>query len=192
MKKISVVVLCMLSLISYALVYAEGTVGELSDNMVRFHIIANSDSEYDQAVKLDVRDYVCANIGDYSGAERYAGEIMRLANERLAQLDVGYRAQARVEKVFIPRKSYKNITLPAGRYRAVRLILGRGEGENWWCVAYPPLCFSESTVGKLSANGEAELRAHLSESGAGIIFGETEYRLWVVDFAERLISGNRR
>ena len=188
MKKLLVLTLCVLSMLSYMLAYAEGVTGDLSRELVRFHIIANSDSEYDQAIKLDVRDYICKNIGGYSSLAAYSDEILHLANERLAQLEAPYRACVRAERVFIPQKSYKNITLPSGRYRAVRLLLGKGGGKNWWCVAYPPLCFSESPDGEMSKNAELLLRGRLSPDGAGIIFGDAEYRLWTVDFAEKLLD----
>lgn len=185
MKKILETVLAVLSIFAYCTAYANGFSQELSDGILRFHILANSDSEYDQQVKLEVRDYVCGRLGECAKepcSQGYMEKIETLANEKLDMLGAPYDASLRAERVFIPKKSYKNITLPAGRYNAARLVLGSGEGRNWWCVAYPPLCFTEDAAGELSEQGENLLREKMSRETFDMITSEAEYRFWIVDF----------
>ncbi|MGI5848454.1 MAG: stage II sporulation protein R [Christensenellales bacterium] len=120
----------------------------------RLHIIANSDSATDQQVKLDVRDAVlkvtkdsikqCQSALD---AKEYIsnnlGIILETANETLVENDLSYRAMATVGIYHFPERSYQDVCYPEGEYQALRIILGDGKGENWWCVMFPPLCLSE-------------------------------------------------
>jgi stage II sporulation protein R len=125
-------------------------------SLIRFHVIANSDSVYDQAVKLKVRDAVLDQINDSlaeaASKEEAAGilskesdAIIETANEVLRTEGVSYRATAKLGTSVFPTKTYGNLTLPAGKYNAYRIILGEGKGKNWWCVLYPPLCFVDIT-----------------------------------------------
>ncbi len=121
------------------------------ESVVRLHILANSDSEEDQALKLKVRDAVVeAAAGWLDGAEN-ADEALALAKERLPALravaqqtviDAGYDypVDATLCTMYFTTRQYDAATLPAGVYEAVRFTIGSGEGKNWWCVVYPPLC----------------------------------------------------
>lgn len=125
-------------------------------SLIRFHVIANSDSVCDQAVKLKVRDAVLDQINDAlskAASKEEAAAIlnakndalMETANAVLAAEGFSYRAEAKLETSLFPTKTYGNLTLPAGKYNAYRIILGEGKGKNWWCVLYPPLCFVDIT-----------------------------------------------
>lgn len=118
---------------------------------LRLHILANSDSSADQAVKLEVRDAILQAQGQVLGgastkeealrsARAALPEIERIANETLAANGCTYRATARLENLYFATKDYRDFTLPAGRYDAVRVELGEHEGHNWFCVLFPPLC----------------------------------------------------
>lgn len=121
------------------------------ESVVRLHILANSDSEEDQALKLKVRDAVVeAAAGWLDGAES-ADEALALAEQRLPALkavaqqtvtDAGYDypVDAALCTMYFTTRQYDTVTLPAGVYEAVRFTIGSGEGKNWWCVVYPPLC----------------------------------------------------
>ena len=190
MKKIMSVLLVIICMFSYMLVYAQSISGELS-KILRLHIIAQSDSEPDQKIKLEVRDYVSQGLKECKEnpySREYLDRIEQLANERLAQLGAPYVASAGLERVYIPKKSYKNITLPSGRYNAVRVVLGRGAGQNWWCVAYPPLCFTEELAGNLSEEGKAVLKEKISGDTYDVITSEAEYRLWIVDLIGKIVG----
>lgn len=120
----------------------------------RLHVIANSDSDEDQAVKLKVRDAVlkatksdmqqCKNARD---AQEYIEDnleiIEKTANKTLTENGFVYSAAAQAGTFAFPEKTYGNVTYPKGDYQALKITLGEGEGSNWWCVMFPPLCLTE-------------------------------------------------
>lgn len=163
----------MLSLVITA--YSENVQTDLQDNLIRLHIIANSDSDKDQAVKLEVRNAVLNEIRNSS--ENISREeiiknldtIEKIAKDTLKQNGFSYDVQAVYGKFDFPKKEYKNMTLPAGEYYGVRIILGNGEGHNWWCVMYPPLCVSNDTTVTLDKESEELLKATLKSETYDII-----------------------
>ncbi|MEA4921498.1 MAG: stage II sporulation protein R [Clostridiaceae bacterium] len=112
----------------------------LSSKIVRLHVLANSDSEFDQAIKLKVRDAVLqCGISEHPGEEEL--ENIRLAaRECLIENGQDGRVTASFEKIYFETRDYDEFSLPAGYYDAVRVVIGNGEGRNWWCVVYPSLC----------------------------------------------------
>lgn len=121
-------------------------------HVIRFRVIANSDNPVDQAVKLDVRDRVLKTLEPLLGRvrnrhlaaqriERVKGKLIREANRVLAAQHVEYHAKITWTTTLFPTKAYGTWVLPAGRYQALLITLGRGQGHNWWCVLYPSLCF---------------------------------------------------
>lgn len=128
--------------------------GACADKPLRLHIIANSNSECDQQIKLSVRDAVleatkdgitkCKNEEEAKEyIEKNLGIIIATANETLAKDGAGYTADAELGKSHFPEKSYGGVAYPEGDYEALKIRLGSGEGDNWWCVMFPPLCISE-------------------------------------------------
>ena len=115
------------------------------DTTVRLHILANSDSESDQAVKLAVRDAIIQNsdyldgITDISVLE---AEMIRIANT----VEGVENVRAEYGKEYYETREYDGVMFPAGTYTSMRLIIGNGEGQNWWCVLFPPLCLSAATA----------------------------------------------
>ena len=128
--------------------------------IVRLHVIANSNDACDQALKLKVRDHVLdamaqslTQIEDPALAKEQIEQnlpLIRKTAQDLVYLE-GYHYGIRVEwGVFeFPLREYGNVTLPKGYYRAVRIIIGEGSGQNWWCVMYPPLCFVNESKGNM-------------------------------------------
>lgn len=112
---------------------------QLADRVIRFHVIANSDSPEDQALKLQVRDRVLAAAGQVAVTEAGRSEPVT----------------ARLERCWFPTKEYDGFALPAGEYTALRVVIGAGQGQNWWCVAFPPLCLeaASETVDEAAAAG---------------------------------------
>lgn len=191
MKKLSIIFLVFTVVFAYAAVYAQGVNEILSSSIVRFHIISATESDKDNKIKLDVRDYISEKISESDIApytQAYAKECERLANIRLLETGADYKARGRLERVYIPRKSYKGITLPSGYYNAIRLVLGEGEGENWWCVAYPSLCFSEDVNGAMSEQGTQKLIEIIPQNIYELISDETEYRFYIVDLIGRIMG----
>ena len=129
-----------------------------NDGIVRIHIRANSNAEIDQNVKLLVRDEVigyitpllasCSNSNDVKNIlEENLESIEKLADNVLLNNDFTYSSKARISNEYFPTRSYDGEVYPADYYDALILELGTGEGDNWWCVAYPPLCFVGDGVG---------------------------------------------
>lgn len=120
---------------------------ELAEGMIRLHVVAHSDSEQDQALKLVVRDEILAQSQDLFDISLSPQETEALFLEHISHLteaglsvSQGYDISVEVTDLWFPTKHYEDFSLPAGEYKALNVTIGEGEGENWWCVAYPPLC----------------------------------------------------
>lgn len=140
---------------------------EVRSETLRLHIIANSDSEEDQALKLKIRDAVLESTGelfaDVSGkteaiaaAEYSSDDIKSIAETVIAEEGFEYPVQVELTKMWFETRTYDGFTLPAGDYDAVRIIIGAGEGKNWWCVMYPALCVpgAEESIEKYGKNSK--------------------------------------
>lgn len=121
----------------------------LRGDILRLHILANSDSEADQRLKLAVRDRILdANLfapaSDKAQAEQIAeselAEIERIAGDEVERQGYDYHVKAELVEMYFDTRTYETATLPAGRYDAVRVSIGAAEGKNWWCVMFPPMC----------------------------------------------------
>lgn len=179
--------------------YSDSVQGALQSNLVRLHIIAESDSEEDQAVKLKVRDSILERVGEKLSADTNGeckkeiinnlDEIEKIANDVLQENGFSYTAHAQYGKFAFPRKTYKSITLPAGEYYGVRVVLGSGNGQNWWCVMYPPMCLAEDGEMVLSKENEKILRENLDEDAYDIITkknDEVVVKLKVVEIVQEI------
>lgn len=123
------------------------------EGIVRLHVLANSDTVEDQALKLKVRDAVIEymekqdDLNSAGEAREYLSEnlnrLEKIAEGVIASEGYDYSARANLGVRYIPEKAYGGITFPAGNYEALNITIGRGEGENWWCVLFPPLCLLE-------------------------------------------------
>ena len=135
----------------------------LSEKLIRLHVVANSDSEADQAVKLRVRDAVLAVTEPLmEGAEDpYAAlsdalpEIESAAADCLAALGVSDHVAVTLGPEAYPTRVYESFSLPAGQYTSLRVTIGAGEGHNWWCVVFPSICFAATSTDLESAAATA-------------------------------------
>lgn len=128
----------------------------LADRVVRLHVLANSDSDEDQALKLQVRDKIVARAAEIlqqthsrSEAEQALTgalpELENLAKQEIQAEGYNYSVTTRLEQTEFPTREYEDFSLPAGEYLALRVVIGAGEGHNWWCVVFPPLCAATET-----------------------------------------------
>lgn len=156
----------------------------LNRELIRLHVVANSDSAYDQAVKLRVRDAILQSIyegmediSEVQAAKTYLQEnltkIERAANHTLEAAGVDSRAVVTLCREAFDIRKYDTFTLPAGVYESVRVVIGEGQGKNWWCVAFPSLCMSATAEGFEDAAQTAGMDQALSET----LSGEQEYHL---------------
>ncbi len=128
-----------------------GACEEIRGDVLRLHILANSDSDEDQKLKLKVRDGLLGYTDELFSecidknealrlAQEHIGEIRSFAEKTVREYGYSYPVQAYVTNMSFDTREYGKLTLPAGRYDAVRIIIGKGEGHNWWCVLFPALC----------------------------------------------------
>ena len=126
---------------------------KLAEKMVRLHVVAASDQEIDQEIKLLVRDVVLQETGELLQGEtdprgalsRGLSSIETAANQCLQSLGCREKAKVTLQKELFPTREYDSFTLPAGTYTALRVTIGTGQGHNWWCVVFPSLCLSATS-----------------------------------------------
>lgn len=165
-----------------------------TDKLLRFHIIANSDSEDDQHTKLLVRNTVCTYLepilkdaGSREESENlilaHEDELNALVNAVLRTLGADYQASISLEDRTFPIRCYGNVVLPAGVYRSLCISLGEADGHNWWCILYPTLCFLEDNCTFIPADDKLRLKNLLTdEEYDNILSSDTEliikFKLW--------------
>lgn len=153
---------------------------EISRNIIRFHVRANSDSEDDQNLKLKVRDSVVAymetklenaeSLDEARNILYYCkDEIECIAHNKIIEEGYNYPVKVYFEQSFFPMKTYGDMVFPAGRYEAFRIDIGNSEGKNWWCVLFPPLCFVDSTYAVVPDGTKDKFHKLLSEEAYGAI-----------------------
>lgn len=151
MKKTMISVLAVLAAALFISVMPTEAEAQIYSDTVRLHILANSDSDEDQALKLKVRDRLLVTYGERLGAcaSREAAEsnirtllpeMQSCAEEVIAECGFDYSVTASITTEWYDTREYEDFTLPKGYYSSLRIIIGSGEGRNWWCVMYPPLC----------------------------------------------------
>lgn len=171
------------------------TQNELADKVVRLHVLANSDSEEDQALKLQVRDAVlerAETLLEQSADRNEAEGLLRgrllefedIAAEVIREAGYAYPVTVELEDTEFPTREYDGFTLPAGKYLALRVLIGKAEGQNWWCVVFPPLCTAAAADVPTSA-----LAAGFSEEEISLITEENNgytLKFKAVEFWEQL------
>ena len=146
----------------------------ISKEVLRLHVVANSDSKEDQELKMKVKDTVVAYLrGTMSDAgsveearaqiEKHLPEIEAIAKEKMQSEGYDYEAEAELGESYFPIKEYGDLTFPAGNYEALRVNLGKSAGKNWWCVMYPSLCFVDSTYQIVPETSKEKLKNNLTE-----------------------------
>lgn len=164
----------------------EGIAGEI----LRFHVLANSDSEQDQALKMAVKARIVDDMKELlAGADSIEETrdrvrenleyIRREAEDEIKSQGYSYAVQAKLESCYFPVKSYGDCTFPAGNYQALRILIGEARGHNWWCVLYPNLCFVDSIHAVVPEEEKQELRHVLTEEEYDSLFDwqEDEYKI---------------
>ncbi|EGT3615237.1 stage II sporulation protein R [Clostridium perfringens] len=153
----------------------ESVVEDISEKLIRFHVLANSDSDIDQELKLKVKDevlkYVSPILNESESLEesreilkREDSNIIKIAEECIKSEGFNYTVETTLTRENFPVKEYGNIVLPQGEYEAYRILIGEGEGQNWWCVMFPPLCFIDVTKGQVAYDEtEKKMKDVLSE-----------------------------
>ena len=161
---------------------------EIAQKILRFHILANSDSEEDQAVKIKVRDAIGKMMGPKLADSKNLEETKKIVSENMDEIvalaektleDNGYTygAAAELAHVQFPEKTYGDYTFPAGEYEALEVTLGKGGGHNWWCVLYPNLCFLDTTNAVVPDKGKKQLKQVLTEEEYSKVTANTKFKI---------------
>lgn len=170
---------------------------DIEKKLIRFHVIANSDKDEDQNLKLKVRDevlkYMQPKLNKSQSLEEsrkilkeYDSKVKEIAKKVIKENGYDYKVETTLGQENFPEKSYGNITLPQGEYEAYRIIIGSGSGHNWWCVMFPPLCFVDMSKGQVSYDSnEEKMKKVLNEEEFALVDNtkeeeqvEVRFKLW--------------
>lgn len=180
--------------------WAEATQVRLASQVIRLHVLANSDSEEDQALKLEVRDRVLETTSALLAGEtepqaaavllnQHLDDIAQTAAQEISAQGHDDRVEVRLEQTWFPTRQYQGISLPAGNYLALRVLIGAAEGHNWWCVVFPNLCLPAVSERALEAStltpGQISL---LQEEETSYVFRFKTLELWQ-SLKHRLMEG---
>ncbi|OGO79210.1 MAG: stage II sporulation protein R [Clostridiales bacterium GWB2_37_7] len=166
-------------IINYVYINADRELSDVADKLIRLHVVANSDSVEDQDLKRKVRDEVIKQMSPSFEGLKDVSQVKQVILDNLslieqtaakvvAEAQKGYGVKVVFDNFDFPTKEYGSLTLPAGNYQALKIVLGKGEGQNWWCVMFPPLCFIDIAHGVVPKQTMEQLKLSLSEE---------EYRL---------------
>ena len=169
--------------------YVNAVSTDISSSVFRLHVIANSDSEEDQNLKYIVRDSILEYMNEISKNATSKKEIITIINEHkdefyyiaiktIREQGYNYDVNINIGNFEFPTKNYGDISLPAGYYDALRIEIGESEGQNWWCVMFPPLCFVDVTSGIVDEESKELMQENLTEEEYSIISDDsTEFKL---------------
>jgi len=192
------------SAVTYSVTYSEGIQKGIAKEVLRFHVLANSDEDYDQKLKLKVRDEIlnkyynelkkCENVEETKlFFEDNIGGVISTAKEVIQKEGFNYDVKAFIGKSSFLTKKYGDVSFPAGEYDALKIEIGDANGKNWWCVMFPPLCFVDVSHSSVSESSKNELENILTEEEYGIVANSQsdnsfKVKFKVVELWEELFS----
>ena len=183
-SKFKKLILISFLLFLYVFISAQSYVIAISNNLsnavFRLHVLANSDSEEDQSLKLKVRDSLlaymnglCSNCSTkqeaISIANEHKADFQKIAEETIKENGYNYSVKININNFYFPTKNYGDISLPAGFYDALRVEIGEAKGKNWWCVMFPSLCFIDVSSGIVDNEAKENLENNLQKESYTII-----------------------
>ena len=198
-------VICAAALVLVTAVsYISWQVNDIEDSVLRLHIVANSDSDEDQALKLKVRDEVVDRCGflfencvsaeqSIKTAADNIGFIKYVAEQVITENGYNYDADCQVTQCSFPTKQYERpgdsvVSLPRGEYNALNIKIGAAKGKNWWCVMFPPLCFVDEQKGIIDKDTDDKLREVLTEEEYELISQKTSKQVDRVQIKFKIVE----
>ena len=168
--------------LAFSCTYFTASAQTVREDVVRLHVLANSDSEEDQKIKLKVRDALLeANASILSDSvttenamehfEKSEAILLQTAKDVLKENGVNYDVEIYLAEEYFETRTYDTLTFPAGQYTALKVVLGKGEGKNWWCVMFPPLCVPAAD----GVEANKSTADYLTEGGNKIVNGGNKY-----------------
>ena len=201
MKKILNLVLLIFLLFLYVFISAQNYVSAVSNNLsdavFRLHVVANSDTAEDQALKLEVRDAllefmntICANCSTKEEAiaiaQSHQNTFQEIAMQTIIDNGYNYSVKIKIDNFYFPTKNYGDISLPAGLYDALRVEIGEAQGQNWWCVMFPSLCFIDISSGIVDEDAKENLEENLEKESYTIISNtnksDVKFKFKIIEF----------
>lgn len=160
----------------------------LREDILRLHVVADSDAQEDQQVKLQVRDAIIGSLREglekltspeeaYAYVEQMLPKLTQVANQVLRDAGFSQSAQVTLGQEPFPVREYDTFSLPSGIYHSLRVTIGSGQGHNWWCVVFPQLCVGATTQDFVQTAQTSEMPQSLT----GALTGEYEIRFWLLD-----------
>lgn len=161
---------------------------KLAEEVLRFHVLANSDSREDQALKMKVKETVISYMKEELPATKSADEtknwvkahetdLEKVAEKVIRDAGYQYSVTAKLATSYFPDKTYGDVTFPRGNYEALRIEIGEAKGRNWWCVLYPNLCFIDAVHAVVPEEGKEELRTVLEEEEYEMVTAATKFKI---------------
>ena len=203
MKKYLFLLIVLISfIILSAYSYASAINEDLSNNVFRLHVIANSDSKEDQDLKYKVRDKLIEYMKSLTTNISSKEEVIKIANNHISDFEsiakevitengFDYDVKVEIGNFSFPTKQYGDISFPAGFYDALKVEIGNAKGQNWWCVMFPPLCFVDVTSGIVPEESKENLQDNLGEEEYDIISNTEDseivnFKFKIVEYFENL------
>lgn len=187
-----------------ALSYVDAVSQDIANSVFRLHVIANSDSEEDQSLKLKVRDGLLIYMNELSKncsskeevietAKKHQEEFKQIANQIITENGFSYPVNIEIGNTSFPTKTYGDISLPAGTYDSLKVQIGDAKGKNWWCVMFPPLCFVDVSSGIVPDSSKQEIKNNLNDEEYDLISTadntEISFKFKLVEFFQNLKLG---
>ena len=202
MRKISVMFFIAALVLSVAFNFGIVQGENISESVLRLHIPANSNSAKDQEIKLKIRDKVLKKYSAVLEKANQREDAEKIIADNLSQIEddvnlwlfeenTNYKCRVYLSYSDFPTKDYGKLKLPAGNYKALKIVLGKGEGENWWCVMFPPLCFVEGSVKKVTEKEYEQIKKELGKTAFEIVTrdGKQVYlKFKIVELVNKLVS----
>ncbi len=190
---LGVLIAAIISLIKVDAYKINAATENYKDKMIRFHVLANSDIEEDQALKLKVRDEVIAYLhpkllksNTVEESEKIIQEsysnLIDISKEVIKENGYNYDVSVNLEYCNFPTKQYSSVVLPSGEYKALRVVIGEGSGQNWWCVMFPPLCFVDESTSVIDEETDLKLQEILTEDEYNLVVKKEDKEIQKTEF----------
>lgn len=191
-NKVTIILVLILLILAYTCIcafsYAENVSTDIANSVFRLHVLANSDSEEDQALKLKVRDNllkymneICVDCKNKEEAiakvYEYQDNFKKIALDTIYSEGYSYDVNINIGNFEFPTKQYGDISLPAGFYDALRVEIGEAKGQNWWCVMFPPLCFVDISSGVVPDESKEMLEDTLSTEEFALVSNDSDLKI---------------
>lgn len=200
-RLIIVLLLLILFIFISAISYVSAVSNNIANGVFRLHVIANSDSPEDQNLKYIVRDELIKYMNTLAKDCNSKQEVIEIAQNNISNFEniakktikdngFNYNVTVEIGNFDFPTKTYGDITLPAGTYDSLKIKIGKSEGQNWWCVMFPPLCFVDVTTGIVPEESKKEMKEAMPEEEYSLISNtnnsEVNFKFKLIEFFENI------